>query len=121
FPLTAGYFSKDAIIEAAYGGKNAFAIYAFALTVIAAGLTAFYSWRLIFKVFHGLANDYYARDHAHESPWVMLIPLIFLAAGSILAGYPFKEIFAGTHGADFFRESIKVTPDNAAVGELHEI
>jgi NADH-quinone oxidoreductase subunit L len=113
FPLTAGYFSKDAIIEAAYGGKNAFAIYAFALTVIAAGLTAFYSWRLIFKVFHGLANDYYARDHAHESPWVMLIPLIFLAAGSILAGYPFKDIFAGHHVADFFRESIKFTPENA--------
>jgi len=112
FPLTAGYFSKDAIIEAAYGGKNAFAIYAFALTVIAAGLTAFYSWRLIFKVFHGLANDYYARDHAHESPWVMLIPLIFLAAGSILAGYPFKDIFAGHHAADFFRESIKLTQEN---------
>jgi NADH-quinone oxidoreductase subunit L len=110
FPLTAGYFSKDAIIEAAYGGKNAFAIYAFALTVIAAGLTAFYSWRLIFKVFHGLANDYYARDHAHESPWVMLIPLIFLAAGSILAGYPFKEIFAGHNVEEFFRESVKLAP-----------
>jgi NADH-quinone oxidoreductase subunit L len=117
FPLTAGYFSKDAIIEAAYGGKNAFAIYAFALTVIAAGLTAFYSWRLIFKVFHGLANDYYARDHAHESPWVMLIPLIFLAAGSILAGYPFKDIFAGHHVAEFFRDSIKFTAES---GEMHE-
>ena len=121
FPLTAGYFSKDAIIEAAYGGKNAFALYAFALTVIAAGLTAFYSWRLIFKVFHGLANDYYARDHAHESPWVMLIPLIFLAAGSILAGYPFKGLFAGHHVADFFRESIKLAPENAATGEMHEV
>ena len=121
FPLTAGYFSKDAIIEAAYGGKNAFALYAFLLTVIAAGLTAFYSWRLIFKVFHGLANDYYARDHAHESPWVMLIPLIFLAAGSILAGYPFKDLFAGHYVPDFFRESIKLTPENAAIGEMHEV
>src|SRR6202011_5428324 len=64
FPLTAGYFSKDAIIEAAYAGKNPFALYAFAATVVAAGLTAFYSWRLIFKTFHGLAHDYYARDHA---------------------------------------------------------
>ena len=118
FPLTAGYFSKDAIIEATYGGKNAFAIYAFGLTVIAAGLTAFYSWRLIFKVFHGLANDYYARDHAHESPWVMLIPLIFLAAGSILAGYPFKEIFAGHQVAEFFRDSIKL---NEAIEELHRV
>jgi NADH-quinone oxidoreductase subunit L len=118
FPLTAGYFSKDAIIEAAYAGKNAFALYAFALTVIAAGLTAFYSWRLIFKVFHGLAHDYYARDHAHESPWVMLVPLIVLAAGSILAGYPFKEIFAGHQVAEFFRDSVKL---NEALEELHRV
>ncbi|HEV2956414.1 MAG TPA: NADH-quinone oxidoreductase subunit L [Xanthobacteraceae bacterium] len=110
FPLTAGYFSKDAIIEAAYAGKNPFAIYAFALTVIAAGLTAFYSWRLIFKTFHGLAHDYYARDHAHESPAVMLVPLIVLAAGSVLAGFPFKEIFAGHNVEEFFRESVKLAP-----------
>ncbi len=121
FPLTAGYFSKDAIIEAAYGGKNAFALYAFLLTVIAAGLTAFYSWRLIFKVFHGLAHDYYARDHAHESPWVMLVPLIFLAAGSVLAGYPFKEIFAGHNVAEFFRESVKLAPESGAIGNMHEV
>jgi NADH-quinone oxidoreductase subunit L len=118
FPLTAGYFSKDAIIEAAYSGKNTFAIYAFALTVIAAGLTAFYSWRLIFKVFHGLAHDYYARDHAHESSWVMLVPLIFLAAGSILAGFPFKEIFAGHNVEEFFRESVKL---NAVLEEMHRV
>jgi NADH-quinone oxidoreductase subunit L len=119
FPLTAGYFSKDAIIEAAYAGKNAFAIYAFALTVIAAGLTAFYSWRLIFKVFHGLAHDYYARDHAHESPWVMLVPLIFLAAGSILAGFPFKEIFAGHNVEEFFRESVKLAP--GVIEDMHRV
>jgi len=118
FPLTAGYFSKDAIIEAAYGGKNAFAIYAFALTVIAAGLTAFYSWRLIFKVFHGLAHDYYARDHAHESPWVMLVPLMVLAAGSILAGFPFKELFAGHNVEEFFRESVKLNP---VLEEMHRV
>jgi len=121
FPLTAGYFSKDAIIEAAYGGNNAFALYGFLLTVIAAALTAFYSWRLIFKVFHGLAHDYYARDHAHESPWVMLVPLIFLAVGSILAGYPFKEIFAGHNVAEFFRDSIKFTTASAASPEAHEV
>jgi NADH-quinone oxidoreductase subunit L len=119
FPLTAGYFSKDAIIEAAYAGKNAFALYAFALTVIAAGLTAFYSWRLIFKVFHGLAHDYYARDHAHESPWVMLVPLIFLAAGSILAGFPFKEIFAGHNVEEFFRESVKLAP--GVLEDMHRV
>src|SRR5262249_46779665 len=108
-----------AIIEAAYAGKNAFAIYAFGLTVIAASLTAFYSWRLIFKVFHGLAHDYYARDHAHESPWVMLVPLIFLAAGSVLAGFPFKEIFAGHNVEEFFRESVKLTP--AVLEDMHRV
>jgi NADH-quinone oxidoreductase subunit L len=119
FPLTAGYFSKDAIIEAAFAGKNSFAIYAFALTVIAAGLTAFYSWRLIFKTFHGLAHDYYARDHAHESPWVMLVPLIVLAAGSILAGFPFKEIFAGHNVEEFFRESVKQAP--GVLEDMHRV
>jgi NADH-quinone oxidoreductase subunit L len=119
FPLTAGYFSKDAIIEAAFAGKNPFAIYAFGLTVIAAGLTAFYSWRLIFKTFHGLAHDYYARDHAHESPWVMLVPLIVLAAGSILAGFPFKEIFAGHNVEEFFRESVKQAP--GVLEDMHRV
>jgi NADH-quinone oxidoreductase subunit L len=107
FPLTAGYFSKDAIIEAAFAGKNPMAIYAFVLTVVAAGLTSFYSWRLIFKTFHGNPRDHHAYDHAHESPLVVLIPLVALAAGSFLAGYPFKEYFAGHHVAEFFRESLK--------------
>jgi NADH-quinone oxidoreductase subunit L len=121
FPLTAGYFSKDAIIEAAYAGKNAFAPYAFVLTVIAAGLTAFYSWRLIFKTFHGLAHDYYARDHAHESPAVMLVPLIFLAAGSILAGFPFKDLFAGHNVEEFFRESLKFASGNTVLEDMHRV
>jgi NADH-quinone oxidoreductase subunit L len=121
FPLTAGYFSKDAIIEAAYAGKNAFAPYAFVLTVIAAGLTAFYSWRLIFKTFHGLAHDYYARDHAHESPAVMLVPLIFLAAGSILAGFPFTNLFAGHNVEEFFRDSLKFASGNTVLEDMHRV
>jgi NADH-quinone oxidoreductase subunit L len=70
-------------------------------------------------VFHGLANDYYARDHAHESPWVMLVPLIVLAAGSILAGFPFKEIFAGHNVEEFFRESVKMAP--AVLEDMHRV
>ena len=104
FPFTAGYFSKDAIIEAAYAGKNPMAMYAFLLTVIAAGLTAFYSWRLIFKTFHGEPHDRHHYEAAHESPLAMLVPLGFLAAGSILAGYPFYQYFAGHEVAEFFRE-----------------
>src|SRR5262249_4657537 len=118
FPLTAGYFSKDAIIEAAYAGHGQVAVYAFILTVIAAGLTAFYSWRLIFKVFHGLAHDYYAPDQAHESPMVMLVPLGVLAAGSIFAGFPFKDLFVGHGVEDFFRESVKLSP---VLEEMHRV
>jgi NADH-quinone oxidoreductase subunit L len=107
FPLTAGYFSKDAIIEAAFAGKNPFALYAFLATVAAAGLTAFYSWRLIYKTFHGAPHDRRHYDAAHESPMVVLVPLGALALGSLAAGYAFKEYFVGHHIAEFFRESIK--------------
>src|SRR6201987_1026409 len=70
FPFTAGFFSKDAIIEAAYAGHNPLAMYAFSSTVIAAALTAFYSWRLIFKTFHGAPHDEHQYEEAHESPRV---------------------------------------------------
>lgn len=119
FPLTAGYFSKDAIIESAYVAHNPFALYAFILTVIAAGLTSFYSWRLIFKTFHGEPHDHHHYEAAHESPLVMLIPLFVLAAGSILAGFPFKEVFAGHGVEEFFRESVKMKP--GLIDEMHHI
>jgi len=119
-PLFAGYFSKDAIIEAAYSGTNPAALYAFYATVIAAALTSFYSWRLIFKTFHGLAHDYYARDHAHESPPVMLVPLILLAIGSVLSGYPFENLFVGENVEHFFRESLKITESNHILENIHQ-
>src|SRR3989440_9579098 len=89
FPLTAGYFSKDAIIESAYVAHNPFGFYGFAMTVIAALLTSFYSWRLVFMTFHGKPADKHTHEHAHESPWVILIPLIFLSAGARPARHPF--------------------------------
>jgi NADH-quinone oxidoreductase subunit L len=119
FPFTAGYFSKDAIIEAAFAGKNPFAAYGFAMTLIAAALTAFYSWRLIFKTFHGRPHDQHHYEQAHESPLVMLIPLGVLAVGSIAAGYPFLEYFAGHHIGDFFRESIKQS--GAVIDAMHHV
>ena len=75
FPFTAGYFSKDAIIEAAVVGGNSMAVYGFIMTVAAAALTSFYSWRLIFKTFHGEPHDHHHYEAAHESAKVMLIPL----------------------------------------------
>ena len=110
FPLTAGYFSKDAIIESAYASHNPLAFYGYLLTVVAAGLTSFYSWRLIFKTFHGEPHDQEHYEAAHESPLWMLIPIGVLAAGSILAGFPFKELFAGAGVDEFFRKSVKMHP-----------
>src|SRR5213080_3509978 len=110
FPLTAGYFSKDAIIESAYVSHNPMALYAYVTTVVAAALTAFYSWRLILVTFHGSPHDHHHYEEARESPWVMLVPLGFLAMGSILAGFPFKELFAGHGVEEFFRDSLKMHP-----------
>jgi NADH-quinone oxidoreductase subunit L len=110
FPFFAGYFSKDAIIESAYASHNPLAFYGFLMTVIAAGLTSFYSWRLIFKTFFGEPYDHEHFEAAHESPLWMLIPIGVLAAGSIFAGFPFREIFAGNSVDEFFRESVKMHP-----------
>jgi NADH-quinone oxidoreductase subunit L len=122
FPLTAGYFSKDAIIEAAFMGHNPMALYAFICVVVAALLTSFYSWRLIFKTFHGEPHDRKHWRDAHESPYTMLIPLGFLAIGSVVAGYPFKEIFAGHEGVEhFFRESLVFAKTNHILEEMHHV
>jgi NADH-quinone oxidoreductase subunit L len=118
FPFTAGYFSKDAIIEAAYAGTNPFAMYAFLMTVVAAALTAFYSWRLIYKTFHGTPHDQHHYDAARESPLVVLIPLGALALGSLAAGFAFKEFFAGHAVAEFFRESLK---QGAVMEAMHHV
>jgi NADH-quinone oxidoreductase subunit L len=111
FPGFAGFFSKDAIIEAAYASHNPFATYAYFLTVVAAGLTSFYSWRLIWKTFFGTPHDQHHYGAAHESPVWMLIPIGVLAVGSVLAGFPFKELFTNEHLVEqFFGESLKMNP-----------
>src|SRR6195256_5582267 len=119
FPMFAGYFSKDAIIESAYASHNPLAFYGFLMTVAAAGLTAFYSWRLIFKTFFGEPHDQDHYEAARESPLWMLIPIGVLAAGSILAGFPFKELFAGHSVEEFFRESVKMHPH--IIEDMHHI
>jgi len=110
FPMFAGYFSKDAIIESAYASHNPFGTYAYILTIGAAGLTSFYSWRLIFKTFFGEPHDQEHYEAAHESPLWMLVPIGVLALGSIFSGFPFREIFAGQGVEEFFRESVKMNP-----------
>jgi len=121
FPLTAGYFSKDAIIEAAFVAHSPVALYGYVCTVGAALLTSFYSWRLIFKTFHGEPHDRRHWRDAQESPMVMLIPLGFLAFGSIFAGLPFKEIFAG-HGVEgFFASSLTFAKSNTVLDDMHKV
>jgi NADH-quinone oxidoreductase subunit L len=120
FPLTAGYFSKDAIIEAAFVAKSPMALYGFICTVGAALLTSFYSWRLIFKTFHGEPHDRKHWKDAHESPMVMLIPLGFLAAGSVLAGQ-FYPVFSDHGVKGFFRESLNFGKGNTVLEDMHHV
>jgi NADH-quinone oxidoreductase subunit L len=137
----AGFYSKDTIIEAAfaagkeYGGVSYFA---FVVGIFAAGLTAFYSWRLAFMTFHGTAkwghDDHHAHDdhayaaddhshsHAHtphESPLSMLIPIILLAVGAVFAGWAFVEKFVGDERNEFWKGAIFNAPTNHVLEHAH--
>jgi NADH-quinone oxidoreductase subunit L len=119
FPLTAGYFSKDAIIEAAFAGTNPLAGYAFTLTVIAALMTSFYSWRLVFLTFHGAARaDHHVMEHVHESPPVMLVPLYVLAAGALFAGLIFFGSFIGEGAEAFWKGAVVLAHHEEEAGSL---
>jgi NADH-quinone oxidoreductase subunit L len=107
FPFTSGYFSKDAIIEAAYAAHTPIALYGFVLTTVAALLTSFYSWRLMFLTFEGKPREKAGvLEHAHEPPWTMGVPLVILAAGSLFAGALFEHYFIGGDEAAFWRGSL---------------
>jgi NADH-quinone oxidoreductase subunit L len=110
FPFTAGYFSKDAIIESAWASNMTFGAPAFALLVVAAFCTSFYSWRLAFMTFNGKPRaDAHTMEHVHESGNVMLVPLFVLGAGALLAGFIFKEYFIGHEWEHFWGESLART------------
>ena len=107
FPFLSGFYSKDAILEAAYFSSSYMGGYATAIGVVTAILTSIYSWRLIYKTFHGKyrgQNDQF--DKIHESPLVILIPLFLLTIGAVLSGYFFKDLFIGTDYQNFWRASI---------------
>ncbi|MCA0050759.1 NADH-quinone oxidoreductase subunit L [Mesorhizobium sp. B283B1A] len=119
---TAGFFSKDAIIETAFASHNSVAGLAFVLLVIAAGFTSFYSWRLIFMTFHGKPRaSHEVMHHVHESPPVMLVPLFILAAGALFAGIIFHNSFIGEGYAEFWKASLFTLPDNNILHEIHEL
>ena len=168
----AGFYSKDSIINAAWADRagNPVAMFAFIAGVLAAGLTSFYSWRLIFMTFHGTpkwvhadhGHGAHAHDHGHghdnhasaaqiethseplpdhhdahghdehghghghtphESPWVIVLPLLALSVGAVFAGGVFAEKFIGPERVEFWRQAIFTLPSNhvLSAGEPPEL
>ncbi|WP_354190255.1 NADH-quinone oxidoreductase subunit L [Bartonella silvatica] len=119
---TAGFFSKDAIIESAFASHNIASGYAFYLLVFAALLTSFYSWRLIFMTFHGKPRATVdVMHHVHESPPVMLIPLCILSVGAILAGVVFQPYFFGDLYNVFWKGTLFTNSHNHILHESHHV
>jgi NADH-ubiquinone oxidoreductase chain 5 len=116
-PWLTGFYSKDLIIELAYGQYSFSGIYAYILGSLTAGLTAFYSFRLISLVFltvpNGIKNVYL---NSHESNFAVILPLFILALFSIFFGFVFSDLFVGV-GSDFFANSIFINPNNISIIE----
>ncbi len=121
FPYTAGYFSKDAIIEVAHASHAGGAEYAFWLLIAGAFLTSFYSWRLVFMAFFGKPRDEHAFEHAHESPPVMTGPLLVLALGALVAGIIFAPYFIEDGYAKFWHGALFTLPDNTILADSHAV
>ncbi|HET6159185.1 MAG TPA: NADH-quinone oxidoreductase subunit L [Dongiaceae bacterium] len=121
-PFFAGYYSKDIILESAFAAHTGPGMFAFWLGVGAAMMTAFYSWRLILMTFHGETRaDHETYHHVHESPWVMLVPLIVLAVGAAAAGYVYFDKFVGEHMEEFWRGAILFGPENEVPHHAHDV
>jgi NADH-quinone oxidoreductase subunit L len=121
-PYFSGYFSKDTILEAAWAADTAVGHYAYWMGLLAAFLTAFYSWRLLIMTFHGAPRagpD--VMHHVHESPKVMLAPLIFLALGAIFAGGIARDFFVGEERGSFWGTSILVLAEHDPLEAVHRI
>ena len=117
-PPFAGFFSKDAIIEAVQGTTIPGAGYA-TFAVMAGGfVTAFYTFRMLFMTFHGKPRmDHHTLEHLHESPWVITVPLILLAIPSVVAGYLYMEPMVI---GQYFGNAITVLPGNGGLHAMRE-
>ena len=121
-PPLAGSYSKDAIISATYAAHTGIGTYAFICTLLAAFLTAFYSWRLLFMTFHGKSRaSHHALEHAHESPWVMLAPLVVLAFGAVFAGWALNTWFIGADWEHFWNGAIFNGPHNQIMENIERV
>jgi NADH-quinone oxidoreductase subunit L len=120
-PPFSGYYSKDAILGAAYAAHTPVGIYGWLCGVITAGLTAFYISRLFLITFHGKSRaPQEVQDHVHESPIVMLAPLVVLAAGALGSGFLLRNAFIGDNFSVFWGASIAV-PTNSVMGKIDSI
>jgi len=114
-PPFSGYYSKDAILAAAYAVHTPVGYYGWFCGVFTAGLTAFYIFRLFLLTFHGTSRaPKDVQEHVHESPLVMLLPLVVLAAGALGSGYVLRRDFIGADFASFWGQSVQV-PANSAM------
>ncbi|MHC8509638.1 MAG: NADH-quinone oxidoreductase subunit L [Rhodospirillales bacterium] len=123
-PPFAGFYSKDIVLEAAYAAHTPVGTYAFWLGITAAFLTAFYSWRLIIMTFHGKPRcDEKTLAHVHESPRVMIIPLLVLAAGAVLSGWAMYDYFVGGEiiSGAFWNGALLVLPEHTALENAHHV
>ncbi|MBO32587.1 MAG: NADH-quinone oxidoreductase subunit L [Rhodospirillaceae bacterium] len=117
-----GFYSKDIILEAAWGAHTGFGQYAFWLGICAAFLTAFYSWRLIIMTFHGTSRaDEKTLAHVNESPKVMLLPLVVLAVGAIFLGFISFQYFVGESTQAFWGNSLFVLDTHQALDNAHHV
>src|SRR5581483_4013548 len=118
----AGYYSKDTILEATFAAHSGVGLYGFVLGTFSAFLTAFYSWRLLFLTFHGAPRaDHETMHHVHESPAVMLLPLVVLAAGAVFAGYFAEEYFVGADRGAFWKHAIVVLPAHDSIAAAEHV
>ncbi|MBL6958045.1 MAG: NADH-quinone oxidoreductase subunit L, partial [Rhodospirillales bacterium] len=121
-PPFAGFYSKDIVLEAAYAAHTGVGQYAFWMGITAAFLTAFYSWRLLLMTFHGPSRaDERTLAHVHESPKVMIIPLLVLAAGATAAGYIGYEFFVGHNAGEFWGSALLILPTHPALENAHHV
>jgi NADH-quinone oxidoreductase subunit L len=118
FPGFSGFFSKDALIEAVGLSHTPGATYAYWCVLLGVFVTALYSFRLLFMVFHGQERmDHHTKEHLHEPGWVVWLPLVVLAVPSVLIGwFTIEPVALG----EWFGESIFVLEEHAVLHELHE-
>jgi NADH-quinone oxidoreductase subunit L len=121
-PPFAGYFSKDAILEAAWASETLVGHYGFWCGILAAFLTAFYSWRLLIMTFHGKPRaDHHTMAHVHESPFVVLLPLCLLALGAIFSGWLLHDQVLGENWKNYWDASIQIAPTNHVLHNMEEV